>query len=151
MSMNYHARLSSVLVTGLAGCINGAHVRQHDILYAAVSRADSDRARVQDVDDASLVVGGELDRAKVVAAVLARNPDLDVARATWRAAVAAYPSAIALDDPMASYAIAPFSIGSDVPFGQRIEVSQRLPWPGKRELRGDAAIADAEAMQADYE
>jgi outer membrane protein TolC len=120
-------------------------------MYAAVSRADSERARVQDIDDASLVAGGELDRAKVVAAVLARNPDLDVARATWRAAVAAYPSAIALDDPMASYAIAPFSIGSDVPFGQRIEINQKLPWPGKRQLRGDAAIADAEAMQADYE
>jgi outer membrane protein TolC len=151
MSVNYHARLSSVLVTGLAGCVNGAHMRQHDVTYTAVSRADSDRARVQEIDDTSLVVGGELDRAKIVAAVLARNPDLDVARATWRAAVAAYPSAVALDDPMASYSIAPFSIGSDVPFGQRIEVSQKLPWPGKRDLSGDAAIADAEAMQADYE
>ncbi|HEX8110341.1 MAG TPA: TolC family protein [Kofleriaceae bacterium] len=94
---------------------------------------------------------GALDRAAVVAAVLAHNPDLDAVRATWRAAVAAFPSAISLDDPVASYALAPFSIGSDARFGQRIEISQKLPWPGKRELRGDAALADAEAAQADFE
>jgi outer membrane protein, heavy metal efflux system len=152
MRINSHARLCPVLVTGLAGCINGAQVRQHETLNAALSRAESERARVQDIDDASLVVDGDLDRAKVVAAVLARNPDLDVARATWRAAVAAHPSAVALDDPMARYELAPLSIGSsDVPFGQRIEISQKLPWPGKRQLRGDAAIADGEAMQAEYE
>jgi len=151
MCINSHARLGSVLVTGLVGCVNGAQVRQHDTLEAALSRAESEHARVQDMDDASLVAGGALDRAKLVAAVLARNPDLDVARATWRAAVAAYPSAVTLDDPMASYGVAPFSIGSDVPFGQRIEINQKLPWPGKRKLRGDAAIADGEAMQADHE
>lgn len=151
MHINYHARLCSVLVAAVAGCLDGVHVRQHDTLYAALSRAESDHIRAAGLDDASLIVNGALDRTAVVAAVLARNPDLDVARATWRAAVAAYPSAIALDDPMARYALAPFSIGSGVPFGQQIEVSQKLPWPGKRQLRGDAAIADAQAMQADYE
>jgi outer membrane protein TolC len=98
-----------------------------------------------------LVVNGALDRAAIVAAVLARNPDLDAARATWRAAVAAYPSAVAIDDPMARYAVAPFSIGSNARFGQQVEVSQKLPWPGTRQLRGDAALADAEAAQADIE
>jgi outer membrane protein TolC len=151
MQIHRHARSCSVLVTALAGCVDGAHVRQHDNLYAALSRAESDHNRAAGLDDASLVVNGALDRAAVVAAVLARNPDLDVARATWRAAVAAYPSAIALDDPMARYALAPISLGSDAPFGQQIEISQKLPWPGKRQLRGDAAIADAQAMQADYE
>jgi outer membrane protein TolC len=140
-----------VLVTAFAGCVGGAPTRQYDTLYATVTRAESDHARAAGIDDVSLVVGGALDRAAVVAAVLARNPDLDVARATWRAAVAAYPSAIALDDPMARYALAPFSVGADVPLGQQIEISQKLPWPGKRQLRGDAAIADAQAIQADYE
>jgi cobalt-zinc-cadmium efflux system outer membrane protein len=139
------------LITALAGCIASERARQYDTMYAALSRADSDRARVRALDDASLVVDGKLDRAAVVAEVLARNPDLDAARATWRAAVAAYRSAVALDDPMASYAFAPFSIGSDVQFGQRVEVSQKLPWPGTRQLRGDAVIADAEAAQADLE
>ncbi|MGH2901909.1 MAG: TolC family protein, partial [Solirubrobacteraceae bacterium] len=117
----------------------------------AVSRATPERSASGARDDGSLVIEGALDRAAVVAGVLARNPDLDAARATWRAAVAAFPSAVALDDPMASYAVAPFSVGSEAPFGQRIEITQKLPWPGKRELRGDAALAEAEAAHADLE
>lgn len=101
------------VVVGLAGCVDSAHMRQHDVMYAAVSRAVAERAQARELDDAALVADGALDRAAVVAAVLARNPDLDAARATWRAAVAAYPSAVALEDPMASYALAPFSVGSD--------------------------------------
>ncbi|HEX3483372.1 MAG TPA: TolC family protein, partial [Kofleriaceae bacterium] len=150
MHIAHLARWSPALVA-VAGCVAGGGVPQHDTLVAAVARAESERARVPPLDDASLVVDGALDRGAVVAAVLARNPDLDAARATWRAAVAAYPSAVALDDPMVRYAVAPFSIAADVPFGQRIEVSQKLPWPGRRALRGDAANADAEAAQADLE
>src|SRR5262249_21135495 len=124
---------------------------RYDLLAAATAPTESVSARAAAPDDASLVVAGELDRAAVVAAVLARNPDLDAARAAWRAAVAAYPSATALDDPMAGYALAPLSIGSGARFGQRIEISQKLPWPGRRALRGDAALADAEAAGADLE
>lgn len=145
------ARLLPGAIVGLAGCVDTARVRQHDAMYVAVSRATAERAHSGALDDASLVVDGALDRAAIVAAVLARNPDLDAARAIWRAAVSAFPSAVSLDDPMASYALAPFSVGSDVRFGQRIEISQKLPWPGKRGLRGDAALADAEAAQADLE
>jgi cobalt-zinc-cadmium efflux system outer membrane protein len=145
------ARLLPGAIIGLAGCVDSARVRQHDAMDVAVSRAVADRARARELDEASLVANGKLDRAAVVAAVLARNPDLDAMRASWRAAVAAYPSAIALEDPMASYALAPFSVGSVAPLGQRIEISQKLPWPGKRTLRGDAALADAEAAQADLE
>jgi len=151
MSIKYLTRLLLGVAVGLAGCVDDARVRQHDAMYVAVSRAASEQTRAREADDASLVVNGELDRAAVVTAVLARNPDLAVARASWRAAVAAYPSAVALDDPMASYALAPFSIGSGAPFGQRIEITQKLPWPGKRARRGDAALADAEAAQADFE
>jgi outer membrane protein TolC len=140
-----------VVVVGLGGCVDGAHVRQHDAMVVAVSRATPERAASGARDDVSLEVDGALDRAAVVAAVLARNPDLGAARATWRAAVAAFPSVVALDDPMASYAVAPFSVGSEARFGQRIEITQKLPWPGKRGLRGDAALADAEAAQADLE
>jgi outer membrane protein TolC len=50
---------------------------------------------------------------------------------------------------VARYALAPFSIGADIQFGQQIEVSQKFPWPGSRALRGDVALADAEAAQAD--
>jgi cobalt-zinc-cadmium efflux system outer membrane protein len=152
MRRKISVRLSSALVATLAGCVDAAGARQHDTMVAAsraASRAASEPVRTPVLDDASLSVDGALDRAAVVAAVLARNPDLDAARATWRAAVAAYPSAVALDDPMARYALAPFSIGSEAPLGQRIELAQKLPWPGTRRARGDAALAEAEAAQAD--
>lgn len=51
---------------------------------------------------------------------------------------------------MLTYEVAPLSIASSVPFGQRIVLSQKLPYPGKRSAAGDAAIANAEAAQGDY-
>ncbi|MEO6773999.1 MAG: TolC family protein [Kofleriaceae bacterium] len=136
---------SWAIAATLFGCAETTGPREHDAMIRALYRTDRDRAHG--------VVGfgsAELDRNALVAAVLARNPDLEAARETWRAAASAYPIATALDDPMASYAIAPFSIGSSVPFGQKIEVKQRLPWPGERALAGAAALADAEAAQADF-
>ncbi|HEU4726890.1 MAG TPA: TolC family protein [Kofleriaceae bacterium] len=98
-----------------------------------------------------LALGGDtLDRGALVAAVLARNPEVEVARETWRAASAAYPSAVSLADPMVTYEVAPFSVTGDVPFGQRVQVSQKLPFPGKRELAGEAALAEADAARADF-
>ena len=126
MCLKYLTQVAPTVIVGLASCINGARVRQHDAMAAAITRDTSERPRTEAVDASSLVVDGALDRAAVVAAVLARNPDLDSARAAWRAAVAAFPSAVSLDDPTASYALAPFSIGSDVAFGQRVEVIPRL-------------------------
>jgi outer membrane protein TolC len=151
--MRFHDSRRSRLALGvaLAGCVDGAQARQHDSMVAMTSRAESDHAHEGEITDASLVVDGRLDRSAVVAAVLARNPDLDAARAAWRAAVAGYPSAVALEDPMARYALAPLGIGSSLPLGQRIEVSQKLPWPGRRQRRGDSALADADAARADIE
>lgn len=88
----------------------------------------------------------ELILDEFVADVLRRNPTLAAAQHAWQSAVARYPQVTALNDPQFSYGIAPGSIGSDsVDFGQRLELSQRLPWPGKRELRGEVALSEAEA------
>lgn len=151
--MRIHSFVGSLpaLAAALAGCADGAGTLRHDSLVAALARAESGPVRGGALDGAAVARGGRLDRAALVAAVLARNPELDAARAAWRAAVAAYPPAVALDDPMARYAVAPFSIGSDAPFGQRIELAQKLPWPGRRALRGEVAIADAEAAEADLD
>jgi len=138
-----------LLIVVVPACAGGAGMREHDAMIATLGRIDRDRP-AQLVDE--VVIGGTvLDRAQLVAAVLARNPDLDAARATWRVAVAAYPSAVTIDDPRLSYEVAPFSIGSPVPFGQRVELSQKLPYPGKRAAAGDAALASADAAEADYD
>ena len=132
----------------LAACAGGNVAREHDAMIGALGRIE--RERPASIGDEVSLGTEALDRASLVTAVLARNPDLDAARAAWRAATAAYPAAVTINDPMLTYEVAPFSIGSRVPFGQRVELSQKLPYPGKRRAAGDAAIAGAEAAQADY-
>lgn len=92
------------------------------------------------------VLPGPLDRVTLAAAVAARNPSLEAARQAWRAASARAPQERALANPMVTYALAPLSVGADVPFGNEIEVRQALPYPGKRQAR--AAMAEAEAGAA---
>jgi hypothetical protein len=67
MSIQYATRWLPGVVVSLVGCADGARMRQHDALYAAVARATAERAHAQDLNDAALAVNGELDRAAVVA------------------------------------------------------------------------------------
>jgi outer membrane protein TolC len=101
----------------------------------------------------NLFVGdAALDRRRLIAAVIERNPNLEVARQAFRAALARYPQATSLDDPMLGMGIAPLSFGArQVHPAGRVDLSQRLPFPGKRRLRGEAALAEAEAVGRDLE
>jgi cobalt-zinc-cadmium efflux system outer membrane protein len=90
-----------------------------------------------------------LDRQALITAVLARSPDVEAARAAWRAALAKVPQATAAEDPMVAYQIAPLSVVGDAPFGQVVRVEQRLPVPGQRALAGDVALAEADAVRGD--
>ncbi len=88
----------------------------------------------------------------VVVEVLARNPTLVQMEAAQQAAAARYPQVTSLDDPMLGLMQAPGSIGrNDVDFGGRIEVSQKYPWCGKRQLRGQVALAEASAAGQDVD
>src|SRR5438552_3598591 len=94
----------------------------------------------------------ELSVEAVVQQVLARNPSVAQMMAAWEAVSARYPQVTALDDPMVEAVLAPASIGSnDVEFGGRLAISQKLPWPGKRQARGDAALAEANAAAYDVD
>ncbi len=90
-----------------------------------------------------------LDRRALINAVLARNPDVEAARASWRRALTRVPQESAFEDPMLSYSMAPLSIVGDAPFGQRIEIEQKLPLTSRRELAAQVALAEAEAMRED--
>jgi len=138
---------SASLLAVMPACAETSMSRERDAMFGALSRAERDHARAI-ADDVAL--GSVLDRDALVASVLARNPDLEAARATWRAMLLEYASATSLPDPMASYGIAPLSVGSSAAFGQRVELSQAVPWPGKRRLAGEAVTAEAEAASADY-
>ena len=92
-----------------------------------------------------------LERDALIRSVLERNPSLAAAREAWRAASFRPIQARALPDPMVSYGFAPLSIGSEeVSFGQEVEVSQALPFPGKRRVRAAAAEAEAGAAWEEY-
>lgn len=91
----------------------------------------------------------ELSVEQLVAEVQARNPSLQAASAAWRAASERYPQAIALDDPMFASMIGPKGVGTDNGGGWMVQASQKIPWAGKRALRGSAASAEADAMKGD--
>jgi outer membrane protein, heavy metal efflux system len=82
--------------------------------------------------------------------VLDRNRSLQAMVATWRAASERYPQAIALDDPMFNSMTAPASWrSSDVTPAYVLGGSQKIPWMGKRKLRGQVAKNEANAAYMD--
>lgn len=129
-----------VAAAGCAGALDRKH--DYDTMLGELQR---------DVrPEAPAAFGERLDRGALVRAVLARNPSVAAMRQAWRAAMADVRRAGTLDDPTVTYEVAPLSIAStSVRFGQRVQVSQKLPWPGKRALEGDAAVAEAEVAHED--
>jgi outer membrane protein, heavy metal efflux system len=93
-----------------------------------------------------------LTREWLQAEVEARNPSLEAMIAAWQAAEQLYPQRVALDDPMLMGMIAPESAGSDVTeTAYAFQLNQKLPWFGKRSLRGAVAAANADAAFHDSE
>lgn len=132
----------------VAGCAATPH--HYDDMLGELRRDERAHA---DADGrlTAFVDARQLDRTALVAAAIATNRDVEAMRQAWRAAAADVHAQGALDDPMASYSLAPLSIGSSTAaFGQVIELRQKLPFPGKRELAGDAALDDAEVVRADF-
>ena len=126
---------------GGAAASNGAVATAGD--HSAGARRQSERR---------LVELGRLDREALVRAVVERNPDVETARQSYRAARAREPQADALPDPMLLYEFAPLSIGSsNVHYGQTVRLSQRFPWPGKLSGREESASAMADAARESIE
>lgn len=96
--------------------------------------------------------GREFSDQALVDEVLARNPTLAQMTAAWQAATQRIPQAKSWDDPMFIGAIAPPSLGSNqVDSGYRLEISQKLYFPGKLRLKGQNASAEASASRNDLE
>jgi len=88
-----------------------------------------------------------LNSQTLVTKVLSANPQLEIAQATWQASIARIDQASALDDPQLNYTMAPMTIGGQSNYGQKVEISQKLPWLGKLDLRNATASHKAEAEQ----
>jgi outer membrane protein TolC len=102
----------------------------------------------------SLATAGELSLSQLVEEVQRQNPSIEAAIQAWHAAAERYPQAISLEDPMfeflqtlgsTSTMMNPMGIG----MGQEYEATQKIPWFGKRRLRGEAATAQAHAAYHD--
>jgi cobalt-zinc-cadmium efflux system outer membrane protein len=95
---------------------------------------------------------GVLSRHWLQAEVEARNPTLEAMAAAWQAAAQLYPQRVALDDPVLMGMIAPQSVASSTTeTAYAFQLNQKLPWRGKRSLRGAVAAADADAAYQDVE
>ncbi|MBX9624882.1 MAG: TolC family protein [Gemmataceae bacterium] len=96
--------------------------------------------------------GTELTPEAVIAQVMARNPTLAQMTAAVHLAASRYPQVTSLDDPTFSSWVAPASLGSNkVNDSARFELSQKFPFPGKRELKGEQAQAQTAAAGFELE
>jgi outer membrane protein TolC len=121
---------------------------------AAASRPPADPYSVTVVKHQLFGDAFELSVEALVGQVLARNPSLAQMKAAWQAAQARYPQVTSLDDPMFAGTIGLGTIAPDDPgirFAYRLEISQKYPWPGKLDLRGENALAEARAAGSEVE
>ena len=131
------------VVTILAGCVTpadrnesasmGPVINPTRVLPSAASVAESP----SDLPASDPFIGeAELYVDRLVAEVQARNPSIEAASSAWRAAAERYPQVVSLDDPMFTYMIGPSGIGTMDAGGWMVQASQKIPWAGKRALRG---------------
>ncbi len=87
---------------------------------------------------------------ELISFAMSNNPEIRVARAKAQARMARIPQARALDDPYVSTTLFIKEIETAAgPQEAVVSVSQKLPWFGKRWLRGHAAYHDAQAAYAE--
>lgn len=147
------AQVLAALVLGgavLPGCVTGLSGR-YQTLHRELERSQPELVESEETEGIFAHVP-TLERPALLRAVLKRNPTIRSAQQAWRAALARYPQAVSLEDPTLGYGVAPWSFGSSsVDDAHKIDLSQKLPFPGKLVLRGQAALAEAEAAQRDFE
>ncbi len=144
---------AAVVLLGLVaatGCATGTSA-SYRALSEEWQRSAPVEARAADPGDRLFSGAPFLERRALIDQVLERNPTVRAARYAWRAALARYPQVTALDDPMLGVGVAPRSIGSrTVNDAEKLDLSQKLPFPGKLRLRGEAALGEAEAASRDH-
>jgi cobalt-zinc-cadmium efflux system outer membrane protein len=146
------ATIASALVFSLSACATTAGSASYETSRAEYDHSISHAPRPGRDDVAVGLKGAVLDRRAYVRAVLDRNPTVESARQGWRAALSRVQQSGTFEDPMIDLGLAPLSIGSSkARFGYQVQISQRLPWFGKRGFEASAAAAEASASKSDFE
>ena len=102
-------------------------------------------------EPASLGAGQPITAEQLAAWVLEANPGLAAAQAAAESAAYRVDLAGALDDPMLSYGAAPGTANSNRGLNQKLDFSQKIPWPGTLAAREAAARHEAVAADRDVE
>jgi cobalt-zinc-cadmium efflux system outer membrane protein len=144
--------IGSALIVSISGCATTAGSASYETSKTEYDRSVS-QAPPSGRDDAAVGLKADvLERRAYIRAVLERNPTVESARQGWRAALSRVQQAGTFEDPMIDLGVAPLSIGSSkARFGYQAEISQRLPWFGKRGFEASAAAAEADASKSDFE
>ena len=148
----YKAVLAIALAGSLAlACVSPGLSRRYqnsrNDLNASAGSVEIDAA-----DEKLFADRSSIDAATLVREVLRRNPALRAAQQAWRAALSRYPQETALEDPIAVFGAAPRTFGrSSGDSSYMVELHQPLPFPGKRGLRGERALAEADASARDLD
>ena len=80
------------------------------------------------------------------------SPRIKSARSRWQAVVERYPQVVALPDPMVAYGYFAQSVETRVGAQRhRIGLKQKIPYPGKRRLKGEVVRKDVEIARLGYE
>jgi len=96
----------------------------------------------------ALLSADKLYPEQFIAQVLQRHPRLRLRQAEVDASVARIEQVSALADPVISYSFAPQTRNkSNQDFGQKLMFSQKLPWPGKRDLAAEIQSFESEASK----
>lgn len=120
-------------------------------MFAAVLVAVSIAApAAPQVPDEPVFPEGVLHRTELIEKILERNPDVRVARSALHAALEQIPQARSLEDPRVAVAVAPLTLDAARP-GAELELSQTIPWPGRRDARTAMATAGAEMQRAELD
>lgn len=111
----------------------------------------SDTPLLAGIADDPFAGQSELALDQLVTEVHRRNPTLQASLAAWASAAERYPQVVALDDPMLQSMLAPgtFPNSSNVQSSYYVGIAQRIPWWGKRALRGQVAQAQTHAAAFD--
>ena len=125
----------AVAIANLLACVPTRS--SPSVATSTPSHAVRDSASAKALDEAVV-----LDRETLVCAVLERNPGLAAAEAALQAAHAGAQRPVAADATRVDFAIAPASIGRDVPFGFVVEVGQSFRL-GQRRLEREVATTGA--------
>lgn len=111
----------------LPSWVKAEHEHHADLSYSEVITADS-----------------------LVNLVLDRNPGIESLAAIEEAAKYQIDPARSLDDPMFSYGFAPRTFGrEDQGLNQKIELSQKVPWPGTLAAREEVALQEVKVAHED--